>query len=162
RSLDDQFWAVLFFFDASPTRFYLYDRQQRQARYLFSDRPELDGQLLAKMHAVTIRSRDGLDLVSYYSLPPGSDSDGDGRPDQPVPLVFMPHGGPWWRDMWGFNPWHQWLANRGYAVLSLNFRASAGFGKGFVNAGNHEWGGKIMEDQIDGVQWAIAQGIADP
>jgi len=68
-----------------------------------------------------------------------SDSDGDGRPDQPVPMVLSPHGGPWWRDSWGYDPYHQWLANRGYAVLSVNFRASTGLGKAFINAGNREW-----------------------
>jgi len=77
-------------------------------------------------------------------------------------MVLMPHGGPWGRDYWGFDPWHQWLANRGYAVLAVNFRSSTGFGKTFTNAGDLEWGGKIMNDQVDAVRWAIAQGIADP
>ena len=77
-------------------------------------------------------------------------------------MVLTPHGGPWYRDFWGYNPWHQWLANRGYAVLAVNFRSSTGFGKHFINAGNLEWGGKIMEDQLDAVRWAIARGIADP
>jgi dipeptidyl aminopeptidase/acylaminoacyl peptidase len=161
RSLDDQFWVVLYLVDDGPVRFYLYDRQARQARFLFSDRQALESLPLTKMHSATIRSRDGLDLVVYYSLPPGSDTDGDGRPDRPVPMVFTPHGGPWGRNVWGYNPWHQWLANRGYAVLDVNFRASTGFGKAFANAGDHEWGGKIMEDQQDAVAWAIDQGIAD-
>jgi dipeptidyl aminopeptidase/acylaminoacyl peptidase len=86
----------------------------------------------------------------------------DGIPDQPVPMVLFPHGGPWARNAWGYHPYHQWLANRGYAVLSVNFRSSTGFGKAFINAGDHEWGGKIMQDQQDAVQWAMAQGIADP
>ena len=162
RTLGDQFWVVLFVIDDGPTGFYLYDHAARQARFLFSDQPALEGLPLAKMHAATIRSRDGLELVAYYSLPPGSDTDGDGRPEQPLPMVFTPHGGPWGRDVWGYNNWHQWLTNRGYAVLSVNFRSSAGLGKALTNAGDHEWGGKIMEDQIDAVQWAIAQGIADP
>jgi dipeptidyl aminopeptidase/acylaminoacyl peptidase len=114
------------------------------------------------MYPAVIQSRDGLDLVAYYSLPPGSDSEANGHPSQRLPTVFVPHGGPWGRDFWGYNPWHQWLANRGYAVLSVNFRSSTGFGKAFVNAGDREWGGKIMEDQQDAVQWAIEQGIADP
>ena len=75
---------------------------------------------------------------------------------------MIPHGGPWLRDYWGFHPWHQWLANRGYAVLSVNFRGSIGFGKAFANAGNLEWGGKIIEDQQDAVDWAVHSGIADP
>jgi len=114
------------------------------------------------MHPVVLSARDGLRLVSYYTLPPGSDSNDDGIPDQPVPMVLLPHGGPWARDAWGYHPYHQWLANRGYAVLSVNFRSSTGFGKAFINAGDHEWGGKIMQDQQDAVQWAMAQGIADP
>jgi dipeptidyl aminopeptidase/acylaminoacyl peptidase len=162
RSLDDQWWVAVFRIDNGPTRFYLYDRAARQAQFLFSDRSALEGQPLVKMHPATIPARDGVGLVLYYSLPPGSDPGGVGRLDRPVPMVFMPHGGPWWRDFWEFSGWHQWLANRGYAVMSVNFRSSTGFGKAFTNAGDRQWGGRIMEDQIDAVQWAIAQGIADP
>ncbi len=162
RTLDDAFWVVLYLVDDGAARFYLYDRGQRSARFLFTNRQALDGQPLVPMHSTVIRSRDGLPLVGYYSLPAGSDSDGDGVPDHPVPLVFVPHGGPWGRDFWGFNGWHQWLANRGYAVLAVNFRASTGFGKAFTNAGDHEWGGHVIEDQADAVKWAIATGIADP
>lgn len=162
RTLDDRFWVVIYLVDDGPARFYLFDRQQRAARFLFTNRPALEGQPLVRMHPVIIRSRDGLELVSYVSLPSGSDSDDDGIPDQPLPLVLNPHGGPWARDFWGFNPWHQWLANRGYAVLCVNFRSSTGLGKTFTNAGDREWGGKILADQVDAVRWAIAQGIADP
>lgn len=162
RTLDDKFWVALYLVDDGPSRFYLYDRQQRAVRFLFTDCQALENQPLVKMHSVVIQSRDGLNLVGYYSLPLGSDSNGDGIPDQPLPMVFNPHGGPWWRSFWCYSDWHQWLANRGYAVLSVNFRASTGFGKDFTNAGNLEWGGKIMEDQMDAVQWAIAQGIANP
>jgi dipeptidyl aminopeptidase/acylaminoacyl peptidase len=112
------------------------------------------------MHPVVIQSRDGLNLVSYYTLPLGSD--GDGRPDRSLPLVLCVHGGPWSRDAWGYNSLHQWLANRGYAVLSVNFRGSTGFGKAFINASNLEWGGKMHEDLIDAVDWAVEEGIADP
>ena len=161
RSLDDRFWIVICTVDDGPVRYYLYDRTQREARFLFTDRRELEDRPLVKMHSTVIKSRDGLDLVTYCSLPPGSDSDGDGIPDEPMPMLLTPHGGPWWRDQWGYNPEHQWLANRGYAVLSVNFRASTGFGKSFVNAGDLEWGGKIIEDQVDAVQWAIDAGIAD-
>jgi dipeptidyl aminopeptidase/acylaminoacyl peptidase len=162
RTLDDKFWVVVYLVDNGPTRFYLYDRTQRVVRFLFTDRQALENQPLVNMYSAVIQSRDGLDLVLYYSLPLDSDADGDGIPDRPVPLVFTPHGGPWGRDFWGYDSWHQWLANRGYAVLSVNFRSSTGFGKAFTNAGDYQWGGKIMEDQIDAVQWAIAQGIADP
>jgi len=164
RTLDDRFWIVLYLVDDGPARFYLHDRTARAARFLFTNRQDLENQPLAKMHAVTLPARDGLTLVAYITLPPGSDSDGDGIPDRPLPLVLMPHGGPWGRDSWGYNPWQQWLANRGYAALheGVNFRSSTGFGKGFINAGNFEWGGKIMDDQIDAVRWAAAQQIADP
>jgi dipeptidyl aminopeptidase/acylaminoacyl peptidase len=162
RTLDDDYWVVLYLVDDGPVRFYLYDRQRRQARFLFTNRQALEGLALVHMRPVVISARDGLNLVAYYSLPPGADADGDGIPDRPVPMVLTPHGGPWHRDFWGYNPWHQWLANRGYAVLAVNFRASTGFGKHFINAGNLEWGGKIMEDQLDAVRWAIERGIADP
>jgi dipeptidyl aminopeptidase/acylaminoacyl peptidase len=109
------------------------------------------------MHPLEIRSRDGLTLVSYLTLPPGTCGD---RPASPVPMVLLVHGGPWARDGYGFNRMHQLLANRGYAVLSVNFRGSTGFGKAFVNAANLEWGAKMHDDLIDAVDWAVAQGIA--
>jgi dipeptidyl aminopeptidase/acylaminoacyl peptidase len=162
RTVDDRFWIVLYEMDNGPTRYYLYDRARREARFLFTNCQALEGLPLVKMHSTVIKSRDGLDLITYHSLPVGSDSNGDGIPDKPVPMVFVPHGGPWARDSWGCNAWHQWLANRGYAVLNVNFRASSGFGKSFLNAGDLEWGGKIIEDQTDAVRWAIKVGIADP
>ncbi len=128
---------------------------------MFTNRQALEELPLAKMHPVIIRSRDCFDLVSYYTLPVGSARAGDCYPDEPLPMVLLVHGGPWGRDVWGYNPWHQWLANRGYAVLSVNFRASTGFGKGFINAGNYEWGAKMHDDLIDAVNWAIQKGIAD-
>lgn len=162
RTLDDRFWVVLYVMDDGPDRFYLYDRQQGVAHFLFSNRQTLENQPLVKMHSAVIQSRDGLDLVVYYSLPLDTDANGTGVPDRPMPMVLTPHGGPWGRDFWGYHPWHQWLANRGYAVLCVNFRSSTGFGKAFVNAGDCQWGTKIIEDQTDAVQWAIAKGIADP
>ncbi len=162
RNLEDRFWIVLYVVDNGPARFYLYDRQNRIANFLFTNRASLEDKPLVKMFSAVIKSRDGLDLVIYYSLPPESRSEGASLPDQPVPLVLFPHGGPWGRDFWGYNPWHQWLANRGYAVMFVNFRASTGFGKAFTNAGDNEWGDKIIKDQCDAVQWAIDKGIADP
>ncbi|MFW5683349.1 MAG: S9 family peptidase [Spirochaetota bacterium] len=161
RSLDDRYWVVAYEIDVASVTYYLYDTAERFATRLFSSRPELDDQPLQPMHSATITTRDGLEMVVYYTLPPGADSDDDGFPDAPLPMVLHPHGGPWARDYWGYDPVHQWLANRGYAVLSLNFRSSTGFGKKFLNAGNLEWGGKIMEDQIDAVEWAKKKGIAD-
>jgi dipeptidyl aminopeptidase/acylaminoacyl peptidase len=163
RTLDDGVWIVAYIVDNGPVRYYHYDRENRQATYLFSNRQALDGQPLASMHAVIIPARDGLELVSYLTLPVGSTHDDDPqRPASPLPTVLLVHGGPWARDSWGYNPWHQWLANRGYAVLSVNFRSSTGLGKDFINAGNHEWGAKMHDDLLDAVAWATQQGIADP
>ena len=161
RSLDDKIWIVMYVMDNGPVRYYLYDRESNDARFLFTNRRALEGLSLAKMHPVVISSRDGLNLVSYYSLPVGSDSNGDGKPDEPLPTVLYVHGGPWARDHWGYEPIHQMLANRGYAVLSVNFRGSTGFGKGFINASNMEWSRKMHDDLLDAVQWAVDQGIAD-
>jgi dipeptidyl aminopeptidase/acylaminoacyl peptidase len=159
RTRDDATWIVVNWAAESPGTYYLYDRASRELTKLFSVRPELEPYTLADMHPVEIPSRDGLTLVSYLSLPPGSDSDGDGRPDEPLPMVLFVHGGPWGRDAYGYNSAHQWLANRGYAVLSVNFRASTGFGKAFISAGDLEWGRKMHDDLLDGVAWAIAEGV---
>ena len=111
------------------------------------------------MYPIIIKSRDGLDLVSYLTLPYGSNAN-DYHPSKPLPMVLFVHGGPWARDSWGYNSYHQWLANRGYAVLSVNYRSSTGLGKDFINAGNMEWGGKMHNDLIDVVNWAVDEGIA--
>jgi len=161
RTLDDKLWTVAYIVDDGPVKFYLYDRPAKKARYLFSSRGDLDGYQLAKMHPEIIKSRDGLELVSYLTLPAGNDPDGDGRPDKPLPMVLYVHGGPWARDGWGYDPSHQWLANRGYAVLSVNYRGSTGFGKEFTNAGNGEWSKKMHDDLLDAVAWAVDEGIAD-
>jgi len=162
RTLDDSAWIVAYVVDDGPLGFYLYDREAGTVDLLFTEREALLGLPLVKMQALTIDARDGQELVVYLTLPPGSDADGDGVPDRPVPMVLSPHGGPWGRDVWGYNRDHQWLANRGYAVLSVNFRASTGFGKAFLNAGDRQWAGTIIEDQQDAVGWAIGRGIADP
>ncbi|MBC2746609.1 MAG: S9 family peptidase [ANME-2 cluster archaeon] len=162
RTLDDEYWMVAYVLDDGPVQYYCYDRGEKSAEFLFTHRKALEGLSLAKMHPVVIKSRDGLDLVSYYTLPVGSDSDFDGRPDEPLPMVLFVHGGPWARDNWGYNSVHQWLANRDYVVLSVNFRSSTGFGKAFINAGNLEWGGKMHDDLIDAVNWTVQEGIADP
>jgi dipeptidyl aminopeptidase/acylaminoacyl peptidase len=160
RTLDDRWWIVFEHVDNSPGRYYLYQRETGNLKFLFTNRTALEGLPLTQMQSAVIRTRDHLNMVVYYSLPVGADSTDDGIPDHPLPMVFFPHGGPWGRDTWGFNPFHQLLANRGYAVLSANFRSSTGFGKAFVNAGDRQWAGKIMEDQVDAVQWAIDTGIA--
>lgn len=160
RTLKDDVWTVAFVVDDGPVKFYLYDRNKQNAEFLFSHRPELETVKLAKMHPVVIKSRDGLGLVSYLSLPFGSDSTKAGVPDQPLPMVLLVHGGPWARDNWGYNTLHQLLANRGYAVLSVNYRGSTGFGKEFINAANGEWAGKMHDDLIDAVNWAVKEKIA--
>jgi len=161
RTLDDREWIVVYMMDDGPVRYYDYHRDTRKAEFLFTNRPELEKVKLAKMHSVTVKARDGLNLVSYYTLPPWTDPQATGRPAKPLPMVLFVHGGPWARDDWGYNPYHQWLANRGYAVLSVNYRGSTGFGKNFINASTHQWAGKMHDDLIDAVNWATAQGIAD-
>ncbi len=159
RTLDDRLWTAAYILDNGPVKYYLYDRTRKQATYLFSNRTDLDEYQLARMHSLTIKSRDEWNLVSYLTLPPDSVSNDDARPNNPVPLVLLVHGGPWGRDIWGYDPHHQWLSNRGYAVLSVNFRGSTGFGKEFTNAGNGEWAGKMHDDLIDAVNWAIREKI---
>lgn len=161
QTLDNQIWMVAFLLDNGPVRYYKYDRTTRKGQFLFTNRKDLEGLKLARMYPQVIKSRDGLNLVSYLSLPLSSDMDGNGKPEKPLPTVLLVHGGPWGRSEWGYDPNHQWLTNRGYAVLDVNFRGSTGFGKHFINAGNKEWAGKMHEDLIDAVQWAIHEGIAD-
>ena len=158
RTEDDTRWVIAGDSPERPAVYYLLDRPQRRLTRLFSARPQLERYTLAPMHGRIVRSRDGLDLVSYLTLPanePGA------RPVRPLPMVLNVHGGPWHRDTYGYDPEHQWLANRGYAVLSVNFRGSTGFGKAFVNAGDMEWGGRMHDDLIDAVNWAVAEGIAE-
>lgn len=162
QSRDDQKWVVLFRVDDGPNRYYLYDRASKQATLLFTADAELAAHKLAKMRPVVIRARDKLELVSYYTVPTAADPDGDGVPDAPLPLVLLVHGGPWGRDTWGFSATHQWLASRGYAALSVNFRGSTGFTKSFVNAGDKEMGAKMHDDLLDAVRWAVHYKIADP
>lgn len=160
RTLDDSTWIVALVDDDGPIRYYLYDRKAKKADFLFTNRPALEQVELAPMHPVVIESRDGLELVSYLTLPKGSDADGDAKPESPQPLVLLVHGGPWGRDSWGYSSLHQMLSDRGYAVLSPNFRGSTGFGKAFVNAGDKEWGRKMHDDLIDAVNWAVESGVA--
>lgn len=160
RTLDDQAWVLAETRDDGPVYYHHYDRKKKALRTLFSSRPALDQVKLTKMHPVVIKTRDGLDLVSYLSLPLNADPDGDGRPDKALPMVLKVHGGPWGRDRWGFNGTHQWLASRGYAVLSVNYRGSTGFGKQFINAADGEWAGKMHDDLLDAVKWTVDEKIA--
>lgn len=157
RTVDDRKWTVEIVPDDGPQRFYLYDRDTKKAEFLFVDRKELEGLKLARKHVVEIKARDGLPLVSYLSLPADIQAD---RPPKPLPMVLFVHGGPWSRSRWDYSPYHQWLTNRGYAVLSVNYRGSRGFGKAFTDAADHEWGGKMQTDLYDAIDWAVAEGIA--
>ncbi len=159
RTDDNSKWIVWNDPLITPSSTYIYDHKAGTLNHFYTSRPELEGAPLQPMHPVEIASRDGLTLPSYLTLPPGSDADGDGKPDYAVPMVLFVHGGPWARDGYGFNTVHQMLANRGYAVLSVNFRGSTGFGKDFLNAGNLQWGLKMHDDLIDATNWAVEQGI---
>jgi dipeptidyl aminopeptidase/acylaminoacyl peptidase len=159
RTDADDKWTVAVDPVVKSSSTWLYDRKAHKLTQLFVSRPELEGAPLVAMYPVPIKARDGLTLVSYLTLPPGTDPDGDGKPNRPVPLVLFVHGGPWARDSYGYASWHQWLANRGYAVLAVNYRGSTGFGKKFTSAGDLQWGRKMHDDLLDAVDWAVAQGV---
>ena len=144
----------------SPARVMVYDREARSLKELYVGRPALVGAPLPAVCPVEIKARDGLTLVSYLTLPVGTDADGDCKPDKPLPMVLNVHGGPWGRDGYGYDGQSVWFANRGYASLQVNFRGSTGFGKAFINKGDKEWGRKMHDDLIDGVDWAIKNGVA--
>jgi dipeptidyl aminopeptidase/acylaminoacyl peptidase len=152
RSLDDKQWVIATEQSDAPVKFWSYDRPKKKLTFLFSNIKALEDVKLAKMQPVILKSRDGLDLVSYLTLP--RDAKG------PLPMVLVVHGGPWGRDDYSLNARHQWLASRGYAVLSVNYRGSTGFGKKFVNAGDKQWSAKMHDDLIDAVNWAVAEKIA--
>lgn len=162
RTKDDQLWLIGAGTDTAPGVTWLYDRAQKKLECLFVHRPELMNLPLARMQSHVVTARDGLPLVCYVTLPRAADKGEPLKANKPQPTVLMVHGGPWDRDRFGFNSMHQWFANRGYAVLSVNFRSSTGFGKHFINAGDGEWGRKMDDDLDDAVNWAIERGIADP
>ena len=148
-------WLVAFTNDTGPVPYFAYDRASRQGSFLFEHQPALSKYTLAPMVPFSFAARDGLTLHGYVTFPP------DG-PREGLPTVLNVHGGPWARDMWGYDPEAQWLANRGYLCLQVNFRGSTGYGKAFVNAGDREWGAKMQDDLTDAVEHAIAQGWSDP
>ncbi|MCZ6777550.1 MAG: S9 family peptidase [Acidobacteria bacterium] len=155
RDRDDRVWIVCFKVDDGPARYYAYRRDTPSAELLFSTREVLESATLARMEPVSIRARDGLMMTGYLTTPAGIEA-------RDLPMVLRVHGGPWARDSWGCHEEVQWLANRGYAVLQVNYRGSIGFGKTFTNAGDREWGGKMQEDLLDAVDWAVEKGVADP
>jgi dipeptidyl aminopeptidase/acylaminoacyl peptidase len=150
---DDSKWVVVIDRVTEPVAFWLYDRQKKSLTKLFTARPDLEKYTLLPMEADEIKARDGLPLTVYLTKP------ADAVGGKTVPLVLDVHGGPWARDDYGYNPTHQWLANRGYAVLSVNYRGSTGFGKAFVAAGDKQWGGAMENDLLDAVDWAVKQGV---
>ncbi len=158
RTADDRVWLVAYSCDDGPVVYVRLDRDEGLITELFVHQPAWLGLPLARRRAEVVVSRDGLNLVSYLTLPRWRDQ--DGRPAEPLPMVLLVHGGPWARDQPGFDATHQLLANRGYAVLSVNFRGSTGFGKSFLNAANFEWAGKMHDDLLDAVAWAVEEGIA--
>lgn len=155
RDLKNQNWIIARISDSHPTAFYHYQRENKNVKFLFSTQPELDNYTLSSMQPISYLARDGMKIYAYLTLPVGLEPEN-------LPLVLMVHGGPAARDSWGLQPSVQWLANRGYAVLQINYRGSTGYGKDYLNAGNREWGRKMHLDLLDGKQWAIESGIADP
>ena len=151
----DATWLVGFTNDSGAVPFFAYDRASKSGRFLFEHQPALSRYELAPMEPFSFTSRDGLTVHGYATFPPGADRSG-------LPAVLNVHGGPWARDAWGFDPEAQWLANRGYLCVQVNYRGSTGYGKAFVNAGDREWGGKMQDDLTDAVAYVAGQGWADP
>jgi dipeptidyl aminopeptidase/acylaminoacyl peptidase len=151
----DKTWLAGFTKDDGPVSYYAYDREKKRGTFLFVHKPDLNDYDLAPMEPVSFTSRDGMMIHGYITFPLR-------KSRTMLPMVVNVHGGPWYRDTWGYNPEAQWLANRGYICLQINFRGSTGYGKDFLNAADKEWGGKMHDDLIDGVNWAIEQGYADP
>ena len=152
---DEKLWIVAANSDTDPGSTYLFDRSTKKLTLQYQIREKLNRSYLAPMKAVRYPSSDGLEIPAYLTLPKGVEA-------KNLPAMIVPHGGPWGRDSWGYNSFAQFLANRGYAVLQPNFRASTGYGKKFLDAGNKQWGDKMQDDVTWGAKYLIAQGIADP
>jgi dipeptidyl aminopeptidase/acylaminoacyl peptidase len=154
----DRLWLTAHTVDDGPVTYHLWDRDAGTARLLFTHQPALEAYPLATMEPFAIAARDGLTLHGYVTWPTTVAPEERRR----LPTVLNVHGGPWARDTWGYNAEAQWLANRGYACVQVNFRGSTGYGKSFIKAANRQWGAKMHDDLIDTVAWAIEQGYADP
>jgi len=155
RSADETLWIVTAHDDVEPGAVYLWNRAAGTLDLQYRVREELPRAALSSRQPITYKSSDGLEIPAYLTLPRGLDP-------KDLPLVVVPHGGPWARDSFGYDTFAEFLANRGYAVLQPNFRGSTGYGKAFLNAGNGEWGRKMQDDLTWGVKALVAQGIADP
>ena len=156
RDLDNRRWLIAIGSDQQGPQYWLWDRELDEIRKLFSVQPRLDAYDLVPMESLDLKARDGRRLPAYLTRTPISARTG------PQPLVLLVHGGPQARDYWGFNPIHQLLANRGYHVLSVNYRGSTGFGKDHLLAGEGEWYARMQDDLVDAVGWAVDERIADP
>jgi dipeptidyl aminopeptidase/acylaminoacyl peptidase len=154
RDHDDSTWLLAFDNDSGPVKFYTWDRATKAATFLFDHRPDLNKYPLVPMQPFTFRARDGLVIHGYLTFPAEVE-----RTD--LPTVLVVHGGPWARDGWGLDAEAQWLANRGYLCVHVNYRGSSGYGKDFMNAGDREWGAKMHEDLLDAVDHLVGQGITD-
>lgn len=155
RDRSDHHWIVIYTLDDGPRYFYLYSRTNGKVEPLFSDRPALERYKLAQRQPICFQAADGMTLHGYLTLPVVTRQ-------KNLPMVVLVHGGPYARDKWGYDPRVQWLANRGYAVLQVNYRGSTGYGKKYLQASFRERGGKMSTDLIDGKNWAVKQGYADP
>ena len=151
----DSVWLVAFNHDTGPVSYYAYDRASRRGSFLFEHQPALSRYELAPMESFEFVAHDGLVVHGYLTFPLGADRSG-------LPTVLNVHGGPWGRDAWGYHPEAQWLANRGYLCVQVNFRGSTGYGKSFVNAGDKEWGGAMHDDLVDAVAFVVGEGWSDP
>jgi dipeptidyl aminopeptidase/acylaminoacyl peptidase len=152
---DEREWMVVASSDREPGERYLFDRNAKKLTFQYRNFEKLPRESLAPVKAISYTSSDGLTIPAYLTLPVGVSPTN-------LPLIAFPHGGPWGRDNWGYSPIAQFLANRGYAVLQPNFRASTGYGKKFLNAGNNEWGQKMQDDITYGVRYLVSQGTVDP
>ena len=155
RTADEQLWLISTTGDTEPGEVYLFEPKSKKVTLQYRVREALPRTSLASMKPVRYKSSDGLEIPAYLTLPVG-------LPAKALPTLVIPHGGPWGRDYWGYNTLAQFFSNRGYAVLMMNFRASTGYGKRFLNAGNGEWGRKMQDDVTWGVKYLVAEGIADP
>jgi len=152
---DDRLMLYAVTSDVDPGAMYLYNRDTQKLSFLYRPYPDLPSKHLASMRPVVYKARDGFDIHAYLTVPKGVK-------EKNLPVLVMVHGGPWSRDAWGYDPYAQFFANRGYAVLQMNFRGSSGYGKKFLNAGNKQWGDAMQNDITDGAQYLIKKGIADP
>jgi len=155
RDNADETWLVSFTKDNGPVSYYAYEQRKKKGTFLFNHIPELEKYRLARMEPISFQARDGLTIHGYITFPIW-------KQKKNLPMALCVHGGPWGRDSWGYDSIAQWFANRGYVCLQVNFRGSIGYGKAFVNAGDKEWGGKMHDDLVDAVRWAVEQGYANP